>query len=56
MAAEGARGVVLGCTEIPLLVREGDVSIPVFDTTYLHASTAVEIALGERDVQLSAER
>ena len=50
MAAAGAQGVVLGCTEIPLLVGAGDVSIPVFDTTYLHASMAVEIALGEREI------
>ena len=50
MAANGAQGVVLGCTEIPLLVGEGDVSIPVFDTTYLHASMAVEISLGEGDL------
>lgn len=50
LAAAGAQGVVLGCTEIPLLVGAGDVSIPVFDTTYLHASMAVEIALGEREI------
>ena len=50
LAAEGAQGVVLGCTEIPLLVHAEDVSIPVFDTTYLHASLAVEIALGKREI------
>jgi aspartate racemase len=50
LAAAGAQGIVLGCTEIPMLVGVGDVSIPVFDTTYLHASMAVEIALGEKEI------
>jgi aspartate racemase len=43
---QGAEGVILGCTEIPLLVRPQDVSIPVFDTTALHAKSAVDFALG----------
>jgi len=42
----GAEGVVLGCTEIPLLVKEKDSPIPVFDTTALHAAAAVDFALG----------
>ncbi len=41
----GAQGVILGCTEIPLLVRQSDVTIPVFDTTQLHAEAAVDWAL-----------
>jgi len=45
LAAAGAEGVILGCTEIPLLIRPGDVSLPVFDTTALHALKAVDIAL-----------
>jgi len=45
LALEGAEGVILGCTEIPLLIKEGDVSIPVFDTTELHARAAVTYAL-----------
>ena len=45
LAANGAAGVVLGCTEIPLLIRQADVEIPVFDTTRLHAAAAVEYAL-----------
>jgi len=45
LQAEGAQGVILGCTEIPLLVRQLDVSIPVFDTTTLHAEAAVAWAL-----------
>jgi aspartate racemase len=42
----GAGGVILGCTEIPLLVKEKDSPVPVFDTTALHAAAAVEFALG----------
>ena len=41
----GTKGVILGCTEIPLLVKEKDSPIPVFDTTALHAAAAVEFAL-----------
>ncbi|MDP3564267.1 MAG: aspartate/glutamate racemase family protein [Methanoregula sp.] len=43
---EGAEGVILGCTEIPLLVHQSDVKIPVFDTTRIHAEAAVDYALG----------
>jgi len=43
----GAEGIVLGCTELPLLIRPGDVQAPVFDTTRLHAEAAVEMALSE---------
>ena len=42
----GAQGVILGCTEIPLLVKQADVSIPVFDTTLIHSQAAVKHALG----------
>lgn len=41
----GAEAVILGCTEIPLLVHQEDVNIPLFDTTNIHAETAVEYAL-----------
>ena len=41
----GAEGVILGCTEIPQLISNEDVSIPVFDTTKIHAKKAVEWAL-----------
>ena len=41
----GAEGVILGCTEIPLLISDFDVNIPTFDTTTLHAVKAVEWAL-----------
>ena len=45
LQSHGARGVVLGCTEIPLLVKQSDVSIPIFDTTTIHAHAAVDWAL-----------
>ncbi|NNL02669.1 MAG: aspartate/glutamate racemase family protein [Eudoraea sp.] len=41
----GAEGVILGCTEIPLLIKSSDVNIPVFDTTRIHAESAAEFAL-----------
>lgn len=43
---KGAQGVILGCTEIPLLIKQEDSSVPVFDTTYLHARAAVDFASG----------
>jgi aspartate racemase len=46
LVAAGAEGVVLGCTEIELLVRPEDVDVPVFATTRLHALAAVDLALG----------
>ncbi|MER7796285.1 aspartate/glutamate racemase family protein [Microbacterium sp. NPDC096154] len=46
LAAEGAEGVILGCTEIELLIGADDVSIPVYPTTALHAQAAVAFALG----------
>jgi aspartate racemase len=45
LVAAGARGIVLGCTEIGLLLRQEDASVPLFDTTTLHARGAVETAL-----------
>ncbi|HET60477.1 MAG TPA: amino acid racemase, partial [Chloroflexi bacterium] len=42
---KGAQGVVLGCTEIPMLIGDDDVSIPVFDTIRLHAKAALRYAL-----------
>ena len=46
LVARGAEGVILGCTEIMLLVGPGDSAVPLFDTTALHAEAAVEWALG----------
>ncbi len=42
---EGAQGVILGCTEIPLLISADDVNIPIFDTTKIHAEHAVSLSL-----------
>lgn len=41
----GVEGVILGCTEIPLLIKDSDIHIPLFDTTKIHAESAVELAL-----------
>jgi aspartate racemase len=46
LVVEGAQAVILGCTEIGLLVQEEDASVPLFDTTRIHAQRAVEVALG----------
>ena len=46
LVRRGAEGVILGCTEIPMLVRPQDSPVPVFDTTALHAAGAVDFALG----------
>jgi aspartate racemase len=48
LADQGAEAVILGCTEIPLLIGPDDVSLPVYDTTRIHALAAVEVALEER--------
>lgn len=47
---DGARGVVLGCTEIGMLVKQAEYTLPVFDTTQIHALAAVEVALGNKEV------
>jgi len=45
LAAAGAEAVILGCTEIGMLIKEGDVSIPTFDTTIIHAEAAADFAV-----------
>lgn len=45
LALDGAQGVILGCTEIPMLVNNSNSPIPVFDTTFLHVQMAVNDAL-----------
>jgi aspartate racemase len=47
LVAAGAEGIILGCTEIGLLVHDGDCRVPLFDTTRIHAEAAVEFALAE---------
>jgi aspartate racemase len=48
LVARGAQGVVLGCTEIMLLVRQEDSAVPLFDTTRLHVEAAIARALAAR--------
>ncbi|KZN38689.1 hypothetical protein N480_13625 [Pseudoalteromonas luteoviolacea S2607] len=45
LAAQGAQAVILGCTEIALLVNDGDTTLPLFDTTTVHAQRAVDLCL-----------
>lgn len=42
---EGAEGIILGCTEIPLIIKESDVDVPIFDTGLLHSKAAVAFSL-----------
>ncbi|MEX1307226.1 MAG: amino acid racemase, partial [Eubacteriales bacterium] len=49
LASQGAEGIILGCTEIPLLIEQKHVSVPLFNTTNLHASAAVDLALNESE-------
>jgi aspartate racemase len=45
LVGKGAEGVILGCTEIPLLVKQEDTEIPLFDTLHIHASAIVDFIL-----------
>jgi aspartate racemase len=47
LRADGAEGIILGCTELPILIGVGDSALPIFDTTRIHALGAVDLALGE---------
>jgi aspartate racemase len=49
LTEQGAEGIILGCTELPLLIRPNDAPVPLFDTTRLHAEAAVELALGNEN-------
>jgi len=53
LGRQGAEAVILGCTEISLLIREQDTTMPLLDTTAIHARAAVEFALGKADGQES---
>jgi len=46
LRAAGADGVILGCTEVALLVGQSDIELPVFDTTAIHAKAGVEFMVG----------
>jgi aspartate racemase len=45
LADRGAEGILLGCTDIDLLVGPDDARVPLFDTTRLHVRKAIELAL-----------
>lgn len=45
LVAQGAEGIVMGCTEIPMLIGPDDIDIPLFDTAQIHSDAAVEFAL-----------
>ncbi|WP_217589547.1 aspartate/glutamate racemase family protein [Lentibacillus saliphilus] len=45
LVSEGAAGIILGCTEIGMLIKTGDTDVPLFDTTMIHAKEAVTYAL-----------
>ena len=47
LTARGAQGVVLGCTEIPLLVKAEHCDVPLYDSTIIHAEQALRYALGQ---------
>lgn len=47
LAKNGAEGIILGCTEIPLLINQKDFAIPIFDTTLIHCISAVDYALNK---------
>jgi aspartate racemase len=47
LAGKGAEGIILGCTEIPLLISQKDSPLPLFDTTIIHAQKALEYAISE---------
>lgn len=47
LAKQGAQGVILGCTEIGLLIQQNDTDLPVFDTTLIHASKAAKLSINK---------
>jgi aspartate racemase len=47
LIAAGAEGIVLGCTEVPLLLGPADLPVPVFDTAKIHCQAAIDFALGQ---------
>jgi aspartate racemase len=55
LVAAGAEGIILGCTEIELLVGAEDSSVPIFPTTQLHARAAVDAALESATVEAALE-
>ena len=56
MIAAGCEGVIFGCTEIPLLLKPEDFSVPCFDTLRIHAEAGVRFLLGERARELGGRQ
>lgn len=56
LATNGAQGVILGCTEIALLIQQQDTSVPLYDTTSIHAQQAVALALEELPLSSIGQR
>ena len=46
LTSEGAEGIILGCTEIPLLIKQPDTKIPLFDTLNIHVDACLKFAFG----------
>lgn len=46
LVSQGAQGIILGCTEIPLLVKQDDVHVPLLDTAVIHAEAALDFSIG----------
>jgi len=46
LVSKGAEGIILGCTELPLLIKQEDCEVPILDTTKIHVEAAVEHAIG----------
>lgn len=50
LSQQGAQGIILGCTEIGLLVKQSDTSVPLFDTTLIHAEKAALNAIAPQEI------
>jgi len=50
LVKKGAEGIILGCTELPFLIKQSDTAAKVFDTTAIHAQRALDLALGNIDI------
>jgi aspartate racemase len=45
LVSQGAQGIILGCTEIPLLIKQEDINVPAYDTTLIHSKSAIEFMM-----------
>jgi len=48
LVKNGSQGIILGCIEIPMLIKQEDVSVPIFNTAKIHAESAVLEAMKEK--------